>query len=39
MVMNDRKGSYNAQDYRYGYNGKESDNEVKGESNQQDYGF
>ena len=36
--MNDRKGSYNAQDYRYGYNGK-SDNEVKGESNQQDYGF
>ena len=39
MVMNDRKGSYNAQDYRYGYNGKENDNEVKGESNQQDYGF
>ena len=37
--MNDRKGSYNAQDYRYGYNGKENDNEVKGESNQQDYGF
>ncbi len=39
MVMNDRKGGYNAQDYRYGYNGKENDNEVKGESNQQDYGF
>ncbi|MBK7010194.1 MAG: RHS repeat-associated core domain-containing protein [Saprospiraceae bacterium] len=39
MVMNDRKGSYTTQDYRYGYNGKENDNEVKGESNQQDYGF
>ena len=37
--MNDRKGSYTTQDYRYGYNGKENDNEVKGESNQQDYGF
>lgn len=24
---------------RYGYNGKENDNEVKGEGNQQDYGF
>jgi RHS repeat-associated protein len=24
--------------YRYGYNGKENDNEVKGEGNQQDYG-
>ena len=39
MVMNDRKVSYTTQDYRYGYNGKENDNEVKGESNQQDYGF
>ncbi len=37
--MNDRKGSYTDRDYRYGYNGKENDNEVKGESNQQDYGF
>ncbi|MBK7221756.1 MAG: RHS repeat-associated core domain-containing protein [Saprospiraceae bacterium] len=37
--MNERKGSYTTQDYRYGYNGKENDNEVKGESNQQDYGF
>jgi len=25
--------------HRYGYNGKENDNEVKGEGNQQDYGF
>ena len=25
--------------YRYGFNGKENDNEVKGEGNQQDYGF
>ena len=38
--MNDRKVSYTTQDYRrYGYNGKENDNEVKGESNQQDYGL
>lgn len=28
-----------AKDYRYGFNGKENDNEVKGEGNQQDYGF
>ncbi|QHS58053.1 deaminase domain-containing protein [Chitinophaga agri] len=26
-------------EYRYGFNGKENDNEVKGEGNQQDYGF
>jgi RHS repeat-associated protein len=25
--------------YRYGFNGKENDNEVKGEGNQQEYGF
>jgi len=25
--------------YRYGFNGKENDNEVKGEGNQQDYGL
>jgi RHS repeat-associated protein len=25
--------------YRYGFNGKENDNEIKGEGNQQDYGF
>jgi len=27
------------QGYRYGFNGKENDNEVKGEGNQQDYGM
>lgn len=32
--------SFNLGDnYRYGFNGKENDNEVKGEGNQQDYGF
>ncbi len=32
--------SYSAGDqYRYGFNGKENDNEVKGEGNQQDYGM
>ena len=25
--------------YRYGFNGKENDNNVKGEGNQQDYGM
>jgi hypothetical protein len=25
--------------YRYGFNGKENDNEVKGDGNQQDYGL
>ncbi|MBV7533912.1 RHS repeat domain-containing protein [Chitinophaga sp. sic0106] len=30
---------YDAGRYRYGFNGKENDNEVKGEGNQQDYGF
>jgi RHS repeat-associated protein len=25
--------------YRYGFNGKENDNDVKGEGNQQDYGM
>ncbi len=25
--------------YRYGFNGKESDDEIKGEGNQQDYGM
>mgnify|MGYP003576095244 CR=1 FL=1 len=29
----------NASAYRYGFNGKENDNEVKGEGNQQDYGM
>jgi RHS repeat-associated protein len=30
--------SFNASKYRYGFNGKENDNDVKGEGNQQDYG-
>ena len=38
MLMPGRK--YNAGNgYRYGFNGKENDNEVKGEANQQDYGM
>ena len=36
--MPGRKYSAGSQ-YRYGFNGKENDNEVKGEGNQQDYGF
>ena len=31
--------SSNGEKYRYGFNGKENDNEVKGEGNQQDYGM
>lgn len=37
MQMVGRK--FSAGSYRYGFNGKENDNEVKGEGNQQDYGF
>ena len=38
MMMPERK--YSAFEvYRYGFNGKENDNEVKGEGNQQDYGM
>jgi len=38
MMMPGRK--YDAGNlYRYGFNGKENDNEVKGEANQQDYGM
>ncbi len=38
MLMPGRK--YSASDvYRYGFNGKENDNEVNGEGNQQDYGM
>jgi RHS repeat-associated protein len=38
MMMQGRK--YEAGNgYRYGFNGKENDNEVKGEGNQQDYGM
>ncbi len=36
MVMNQRQ--FNTANYRYGFNGKENDNEVKGVGNQQDYG-
>ena len=36
--MPGRKFSDNNQ-YRYGFNGKENDNEIKGEGNQQDYGM
>ncbi|WPQ66582.1 RHS repeat-associated core domain-containing protein [Chitinophaga sancti] len=35
--MGDRKWSLGG--YRYGFNGKENDNEVKGEGNEQDYGM
>ncbi|TXI33824.1 MAG: hypothetical protein E6Q58_02240 [Niabella sp.] len=38
MIMPGRKYS-SASSYRYGFNGKENDNEMKGEGNQQDYGL
>ncbi len=38
MQMVGRKWSLSG-GYRYGFNGKENDNEIKGEGNQQDYGF
>ena len=37
MLQPDRQWSLGG--YRYGFNGKENDNEVKGEGNQQDYGM
>jgi RHS repeat-associated protein len=37
MLMPGRK--FNAGSFRYGFNGKENDNEVKGIGNQQDYGM
>ncbi len=37
MIQPDR--SYSSGGYRYGFNGKENDNEVKGDGNQQDYGM
>ena len=37
--MPGRKYSQPNTKYRYGFNGKENDNDVKGEGNQQDYGF
>ena len=39
MVMPGRKYQAAGGLYRYGFNGKENDNEVKGEGNQQDYGM
>ncbi|WP_212002834.1 RHS repeat domain-containing protein [Chitinophaga sp. HK235] len=38
MQLDGRKWSL-GNGYRYGFNGKENDNEVKGEGNQQDYGM
>ncbi|WP_344813453.1 RHS repeat-associated core domain-containing protein, partial [Chitinophaga oryziterrae] len=37
MQMPER--GFSSSKYRYGFNGKENDNEVKGEGNQQDYGL
>lgn len=39
MQMVRRKYSQANTKYRYGFNGKENDNDVKGEGNQQDYGM
>ena len=39
MQMPGRKFSTASSSYRYGFNGKENDNEVKGDGNQQDYGM
>ena len=39
MQMPGRKYSQPNGAYRYGFNGKENDNEIKGEGNQQDYGM
>ncbi len=40
MLMPERKyQASSASSYRYGFNGKENDNELKGEGNQQDYGL
>jgi RHS repeat-associated protein len=38
-VMPGREYALNNSPYRYGFNGKENDNEVKGAGNQQDYGM
>ena len=38
MMQTGRK-YYATDSYRYGFNGKENDNEIKGEGNQQDYGM
>ncbi|HEY4481250.1 MAG TPA: RHS repeat-associated core domain-containing protein, partial [Candidatus Brocadiaceae bacterium] len=39
MLQPGRKYSSAGSGYRYGFNGKENDNEVKGEGNNQDYGM
>ena len=39
MNLQGRKFSGANSSYRYGFNGKENDKEVKGDGNQQDYGF
>lgn len=39
MTMPGRKYQAGSGSYRYGFNGKENDNDVKGTSNQQDYGM
>jgi RHS repeat-associated protein len=39
MQMPGRKYTSSSSKYRYGFNGKENDNDVKGEGNQQDYGL
>jgi RHS repeat-associated protein len=39
MVMPGRKYTAPNGNYRFGFNGKENDNDVKGEGNQQDYGM
>ena len=39
MQMPGRKYSQANTSYRYGFNGKENDNDVKGDGNQQDYGM
>jgi RHS repeat-associated protein len=39
MVEPGRKFVKGSSKYRYGFNGKENDNEVKGDGNQQDYGL
>ncbi|EHQ24331.1 RHS repeat domain-containing protein [Mucilaginibacter paludis] len=38
-LMPGRQYTANGLNYRYGFNGKENDNEVKGQGNQQDYGM
>jgi RHS repeat-associated protein len=39
MLQAGRQYTANYTTYRYGFNGKENDNDVKGEGNQQDYGM